>query len=100
MTWPQLLGLAAISYLLKALGVLVLGGTPPKGRAADVVRLLPAALLAALVAVQSFSDARALVIDARAAGLAFAGVAVWRRWPFTVVVIGAAVVTALLRWSA
>src|SRR5690606_6768566 len=56
MTWPQLLGLAAIAYALKAFGVLVLGGTPPKGRAADLVRLLPAALLAALVAVQTFSD--------------------------------------------
>jgi uncharacterized membrane protein len=96
-TWPQLLGLAAISYALKALGVLVLGSAPPKGRAADAVRLLPAALLAALVAVQTFSDGDQLMVDARAAGIAFAAVAVWRRWPFTVVVIGAAAVTALVR---
>ena len=41
-----------------------------------------------------------VIVGAGAAGLAFAGVAVWRRWPFTVVVIGAAVVTALLRWIA
>ena len=100
MSWPQLLGLAAVSYALKALGLVVLGAAPPRGRAADVVRVLPAALLAALVAVQTFSDGRALVLDARAMGLAFAGFAVWRRWPFTVVVIGAAAVTALVRWIA
>jgi uncharacterized membrane protein len=97
-TWPQLLGLAAVSYALKALGLVVLGSAPPRGRAADAVRLLPAALLAALVATQTFSEGEQLVLDARAVGLAFAGVAVWRRWPFTVVVIGAAAVTALCRW--
>jgi hypothetical protein len=36
-------------------------------------------------------------LDARAAGLAVAGVAVWRRWPFLVVVALAACTTALLR---
>jgi len=54
-------------------------------------------LLAALIAVQTFSDGRSLVIDARAAGLAVAAVAVWRRWPFLVVVALAAVTTALVR---
>ena len=38
-----------------------------------------------------------LTIDARALGVAFAFVALWRRAPMTVVVLGAAAVTALAR---
>ena len=59
--------------------------------------LLPVVLLSALVAVQTFSIGSELVIDARAAGLAVAGIAVWRRWPFLVVVALAAFTTALVR---
>ena len=98
MSWLAILLLAAIAYAFKAVGVLLLGAARPRERAVDVVALLPPALLAALVAVQTFTDGRHLVLDARIAGLAFAGVAVWRRWPFAVVVVGAAVVTAVLRW--
>ena len=38
------------------------------------------------------------VLDARAAGLAVAGLAVWRRWPFLVVVALAALTTATFRY--
>ncbi len=100
MSWVVILTLAAVSYALKAVGVVLLGSARLRGRAVDVVGLLPPALLAALVAVQTFSDAQRVVLDARAAGLAFAGLAVWRRLPFAVVVVGAAVVTALVRWIA
>ena len=55
------------------------------------------ALLAALVAVQAFSDGSALALDARAAGLGFAVVALLLRAPFLVVVVGAALVAALVR---
>jgi hypothetical protein len=51
-----------------------------------------------LVAVQAFSFGPELVLDARAAGLAVAGVAVWRRWPFLVVVALAALTTATVRY--
>jgi hypothetical protein len=59
--------------------------------------LLPLALLAALVVVQTFSDGRSIVVDARAAGLAAAGLAVYRRAPFIVVVALAAATAALVR---
>ena len=58
---------------------------------------LPVALLMALVAVGTFADGRHLVLDARAAGLAAAVVALLLRAPFLVVVIAAAAVTALVR---
>lgn len=97
MSWFHLVALAATAYAFKAVGLVVLGRMSLRGRAVDVVRLLPAALLAALVAVQTVAVGRDLVLDARVAGVAFAGLAVWRRWPFTVIVIGAAAVTAAIR---
>ena len=59
--------------------------------------LLPIALLAALVAVQTFSAGQSLVLDARAAGLVAAIIALLLRAPFLVVVVVAAVTAALLR---
>jgi hypothetical protein len=59
--------------------------------------LLPAALLPALVAVNTFAGDRRLVLDARAVGLAVALIATWRRAPFVVVVVSAAAATALVR---
>jgi branched-subunit amino acid transport protein len=59
--------------------------------------LVPVALLAALVAVQTFAAGRSLHIDARAAGLGVAVVAVILRAPFVVVVVAAALTAALVR---
>jgi uncharacterized membrane protein len=59
--------------------------------------LMPVALLAALVAVQTFAQGQALVVDARVAGLAAAVVALLLRAPFLVVIIVAAVTAAGLR---
>jgi hypothetical protein len=97
MTWAQILVLAAIAYALKAVGLVVLGGRELRGAAQQAVALLPPALLAGLVAVQTFAIGRSLELDARAVGLAFAGLGVWRRWPFVVIVVGAAAVTAAVR---
>jgi hypothetical protein len=67
----------------------------PRVRRASV--LLPVALLAALVVVQTFADGRALALDARAAGLAVGAALVLLRAPFLVVVLAAAVTAAGLR---
>lgn len=100
MSYPWLLLLAVLSYAFKALGLIVIGGRKLSGRAADVARLLPAALLSALIAVGVLSTDTSLTIDARFVGLVFAGFATWRKWPFTVIVIGAAAVTAAVRLAA
>ena len=59
--------------------------------------LLPVALLAALTAQQTFADGHDLVLDARAAGLAAAAVALLLRAPFLLVVAAAVLVTAGVR---
>jgi hypothetical protein len=63
----------------------------------SVVGLLASALLAGLVVVETFGKGRSLTLDARALGAVFAAVAVARRLPLTVVVIGAAAVAAVAR---
>ena len=87
-------GLATIA--IKASGPLLVGGGLPVGlqRLSD---LLAPALLATLVATQTFAADEQLVIDERAAGLAAAATAVALRAPILVSVVAAALVTAALR---
>lgn len=97
MSWGALLGLGAISYALKAVGPLVLGGREPGPGAARLLALVAVPLLAALVVVQTFGSGERLVLDARAPALAVAAVCVWRRAPFLVTVLAAAATAAALR---
>ena len=95
--WVVIAALALATAVLKLAGPLVLGGRPLRPKALAVVELLASALLAALVVVETFGKGRSLVLDARVLGAAFAAVAVWRRAPMIVVVLGAAAVTAIAR---
>jgi len=96
-TWAAIGVLAALSYMFKVVGLTVVGGRELRGPAAEAMRLLPAALLSALVVVGSVTTEQALALDGRLAGMAFAVVGVWRKWSFTVIVVGAAATTALAR---
>ncbi|MFN8194890.1 MAG: AzlD domain-containing protein [Nocardioidaceae bacterium] len=84
-------------YLLKLAGMSVPSKVLDHPLVERVADLIPVALLAALVAVQTLADAGRLVLDARLAGLGFAVVALLLRAPFLVVVFGAALVAALVR---
>jgi branched chain amino acid efflux pump len=95
--WVTIAALALATAALKLAGPLLLGGRPLPARAMSVVELLASALLAALVVVETFGKGRSLTLDARALGAAFAAIALARRAPLTVVVIGAAAVAALAR---
>lgn len=95
--WPALAGLAVGSYLLKSLGLVVLGDRQVSPRVEELLGLLPAALFGALIVVSTFADEGTLVIDARAAGLAAAAFAVWRRASVVVVIVAAAATTAAVR---
>lgn len=96
-TWlvVALVGLATI--VIKALGPVLLGGRSLPDGVARVVTLLAPALLAALVAIDTFGDGRSLTLDARVVGLAAAGVAIWRKAPILMVVVVAAAATAVVR---
>jgi uncharacterized membrane protein len=95
--WIVIAALALATAAMRLAGPLALGGRSLPTRAMNVVELLASALLAALVVVETFGKGGSLVLDARVLGAAFAAVAVWRRAPMIVVVLGAAAVTAIAR---
>lgn len=97
MSWTAILVLAAGAYGFKVLGLVVLGGRQLPPPVARCVALLPAALLPALIAVQTLTTDDRWVIDARAAGVGAAIVAAWRRAPFPLVIVLGAGVTAAVR---
>ena len=90
-----LLGVA--TYALKAAGPLLLGNRSLPPALARVVELLPAALLAALVATSVLVSGTAYVVDARLLGVLAAGVVLWRGGGFIPTVLAAAAVTAVVR---
>jgi hypothetical protein len=95
--WIVIAALALSTAALRLAGPLALGGRSLPAKAMNVVELLASALLAALVVVETFGKGGSLTLDARVLGAAFAAVAVWRRAPMIVVVLGAAAVTAVAR---
>lgn len=64
---------------------------------AAAASLIPAAVVMAVIVQLTVTRSGVMVIDARLAGIGLAAFLVWRRAPFLVVVIAAAMVTALLR---
>jgi branched-subunit amino acid transport protein len=95
--WAGVLAASAACYALKLAGMSLPRRLLEDPRLQRTVPLLPIALLAALVATQTFSTGHSLVLDARAAALGVAIVAVLLRAPFLVVVVAAAATAALLR---
>jgi branched-subunit amino acid transport protein len=95
--WLVVLAVGLATVAIKAAGPVLLGGRALPPRVAAVITLLAPALLAALVAINTFGGDRALTVDARMAGVAAAGLAIWRRAPLLLVVVLAAGVTAVVR---
>ncbi|GAA1254542.1 hypothetical protein GCM10009665_51480 [Kitasatospora nipponensis] len=97
-TWIAILATAAGCYGFKLAGLSVPARLLARPAVQRWAALIPVALLAALTALQTFGGPHGgLTLDARAAGLAAAGLALWRRAPFLLVVALAVVVTALVR---
>jgi uncharacterized membrane protein len=101
-TWVALGVLAAGTYVMKAVGPIASAGRQLPPRLRTLAELLPAALLAALVATQTVTDGTSLTLDARVVGVSIAAVAVALRAPFALVVLLGALGTAgvrLLGWG-
>ncbi|MDX3134751.1 AzlD domain-containing protein [Streptomyces europaeiscabiei] len=95
--WIAIVGTAVGCYAVKLIGLLVPEGVLERPLVQRLAALLPVALLAALTAQQTFAGGHDLVLDARAAGLAAAAVALLLRAPFLLVVASAVIVTAGVR---
>lgn len=94
--WVGLVATSIVAFLLKYLGHSVPEKWLSHPRVLKINALIPIALLSALVAVQTFTNGKELVIDQRLAGLAVAVIALILRAPFALVVMSAAATSAAL----
>lgn len=98
MTWTIVLILAAGVWGQRFLGMYVGGPVLSRYPAlGTLASLIPAAVVMAVIVQLTVAAGTSLEIDARLAGMAAAGVLVWRRAPFVAVVVAAAVATAAVR---
>jgi hypothetical protein len=96
--WATIAVLCVATAAMKAVGPVSFGGRRLSGRAASVIALVAPALLASLVVYETFNtDGRGVELDARVVGLAAAGAALALKRSMLVVVVVAAVATALTR---
>jgi hypothetical protein len=95
--WVAVAAVGVATIALKGAGPVVLAGRPLPRAFAAVMPLLAPCLLAALVVGQTVADGRAVVIDARLAGVAAAALALALRAPLLVVLAAAAGVAAAAR---
>lgn len=99
-TWLTVVVASACVLGIKIVGYLVPHRVVDHPQVTRTASLVTVSLLAALVAVQTGAGGEAgrhLVVDARAAGLLVAAIALWRRAPFLLVVVLAAATAALVR---
>jgi branched-subunit amino acid transport protein len=97
MTWVLVLSLAAGAFAFKVLGLVVIGGRTLPPVVTRCIALIPPALFAALIVKDTFSVGRHLQLDVRAAGVAAAAIAAWRKLPIAAVIVVGAAVTAGIR---
>jgi branched-subunit amino acid transport protein len=95
--WVTVALCAVTTFAIRAFGPWAVGAHALGPRATRILSLLPAALLSALVVTETVIHDGKLDVDARLAGVAFAGVLLWREASVIWVVIGAAALTAGLR---
>jgi branched-subunit amino acid transport protein len=95
--WAVVLVVGAATVALKATGPVLLGGRRLPEALTGIVVLLAPVLLAALVVTQTVGADGELVLDARLAGVGAAVVAIVLRAPLPLVVVLAAVTTAVAR---
>jgi uncharacterized membrane protein len=94
--WIAVIGASALAFALKYIGSSIPELWLSHPRIQRINNLIPVALLSALVAVQTLTDKTKFVLDQRSAGVAVAIAALIAKAPFPVVVIGAALTSALI----
>jgi branched-subunit amino acid transport protein len=98
-TWTVIAVLAVGTLLIKAAGPLMLGRRELPEPVVGVVALLVPALLAALIVEQTVGSHGTLTVDARAAGIVAAVIALALRMSLAWVLLAAATSTALVRFA-
>ena len=94
--WIATLGASAICYLLKILGYSLPESTLNNPRIQRVNTFIPIVLLSALVAVQTLTIDSEVVVDHRLIGVLVAAIALKMRVSFPLMMISAAMTSALV----
>ena len=94
--WVGVIGSSICLFALRYLGYLVPEKFLTNPRMLRINTLIPIALLSALVGVQTLTEKGKWVFDQRLAGVAVALIALSLKAPYFVVVISAAVTSAVL----
>lgn len=97
MTWAALGVLAGGTFLMRVLPLLLHDRLRFTDRTVRLLELGAVALLVALVTTGAVFEGTAFAGCARPVGVGVAGLALWLRLPFALVVVVAALTTALLR---
>jgi len=95
--WLLVGACALVTFAIKAAGPIAFGGRDLPPWFAAVIALMAPALLAALIVTQALADGERLHVGADTAGVAAAGVVIWRGGSIVPAVGVAVVVTAGLR---
>lgn len=95
--WWLIIGSAIVTAVIKAAGPIALGGRELPQRFNNVIALMAPALLAALVVTSALAEDDRWHVGPDTAGVAVAGIAMWRGVPMIAGVVIAAVLTAALR---
>jgi branched-subunit amino acid transport protein len=95
--WIVVLVVGAFTMSFKAAGPVLVGGRELPEWLQNMFELLAPSLLAALVVTQTLGGGGEIVVDERLVGLGAAALAIRLRAPLIVVMILAAVTTALVR---
>lgn len=94
--WGAVIGASVLAFAFKYIGQSIPQSALANPRVARISDLIPTALLAGLVAVQTFAEKTTLVVDQRLAGLVVAALALSLRANFLVMLIAATATSALL----
>lgn len=97
LTWTVVIALALGVYGQRAIGAVFLRADKLPEPAKRVLDKLPIAVIAAVIALTTVTAGGSLMVDAKLAGVAAAGLCAWRKLPMLVAVIAAAATTALVR---
>lgn len=94
--WIATLGASAICYLLKLLGYSLPESTLNNPRIQRVNTFIPIVLLSALVAVQTLTIDSKVIVDHRLIGVLVAAIALKMRVSFPIMMVSAALSSALV----
>lgn len=95
--WHWILLACAAAFITKFAGYAISARFLQNARMTHIAACMTVALLAALTVMNTFAAGSNLVLDARLGALVVAGIALWLRWPFLLVVVLGAATAAVLR---